>query len=246
MLKKINVKDELDKVRKSGESYELDAVVGQAIDVLLDDICREREIRNFLSEKSQSEIQLPDVNSIDEKNLYSKEDIRKVAIRYRLRFLDSEKFKPEIPHEAIAKVKALEKRTSEKFQKFKILAPSEMFVLEDCDKDPVLFAELNDGRYFLIHQWGSDMAWWRSLIHFPLRNFKTLGLTIFTISLLLSLLVPTDFIVSGEIANSGMVRFAFFAWSFVCITAIVTYIGFAFFKSLSTSQWNSPFFKHSF
>ncbi|MFZ6052231.1 hypothetical protein [Halocola ammonii] len=246
MLLNFNLKDHLDRQRNTYQPTEENAIVSDAIDILLDDICREKALKQTLENGSAEGIQLPEASHFAEKDIYEVEDIRSLAIKYRLRFLDSEKFSSGIPYEALTRIKQIERSTGQELVKFKILAPSEMFTLEDCDKDPLLFAELADGRFLFIHQWGGDLSVWRKVATWPLRNFRTLAATIFSISFLIALLLPTDLVLSGEVNSISAVKFAFFAWTFVCISAIVTYVGFAFFKSLSSSQWDSPFFKHSF
>lgn len=246
MLKNINLKNKLDQQRQRVKPTEENAVVSEAIDILLDDICRETAIKKSLEKGPSENLDLPGAGCFEEHDIYDKEDIKKLAVKYRLRFLGTDQFKGKIPYDAIRAVKQREALSDKKIESFRILAPSEMFSLEDCDKDPLLFAELNDGRYLFLHQWGGEVSWLRSIVNWPLRNLKTLAFSIFSISLLVSLLLPTDMVLSGEVQSIGAVRFAFFAWTFVCISAIVTYIGFAFFKSLSSSQWNSPFFKHNF
>ena len=37
------------------------------------------------------------------------------------------------------------------------MAPSKLFELENYD-DPLLFASLGDGYYYLIHKWGNDLS----------------------------------------------------------------------------------------
>ena len=129
---------------------------------------------------------------------------------------------------------------------FKIMAPDSKFRLEDCDKDPVLFLKLSDNYYYLIHQWGGDLAWYRKAVMWPLRSFATLTASIAAISLLLAFMVPTELLLGETAAHSGFARLPLFFWFLVSITSMVTYVGFAFFKNVSVRQWNSPFFKQEF
>jgi hypothetical protein len=77
-------------------------------------------------------------------NVFSLEEIKSICIRYRLRFLDSSQFKAGYPYEAISAIKSFEKNNGIKIQSFKILAPSKAFDLENINKDPLLFAQLNN------------------------------------------------------------------------------------------------------
>ncbi|MFI5164738.1 MAG: hypothetical protein ACHQHP_05780, partial [Bacteroidia bacterium] len=46
----------------------------------------------------------------DRSRIFSLTDIRKISIRYRLRFLDSSFFKAEFPYEAVAEIKSFERK----------------------------------------------------------------------------------------------------------------------------------------
>src|SRR5438105_3770084 len=62
------------------------------------------------SSKNGAEI-IP-VNKNDSENVFSLDQIKKVCINYRLRFLDAGLFKGEYPYEAIMKIRAFEKRNA--------------------------------------------------------------------------------------------------------------------------------------
>ena len=82
--------------------------------------------------------------------LFHVEDIRKICIDYRLRFLDVKLFKGKIPNEAIKKLEEFKNQHKNLDLELKIMAPSKLFELENYD-DPLLFAKLEDGYYYLIH-----------------------------------------------------------------------------------------------
>jgi hypothetical protein len=117
--------------------------------------------------------QLLDINTLDESdnvNLFTIKEIKTICLKYNLRFLDSSYFKAPFPYDAISKIKAFEEKYNVKIKTFKVVAPAEVFKLEDCNKDPLLFAQLADNRYYLIHQWGNDLAWYRALISYPIKS----------------------------------------------------------------------------
>lgn len=239
-----NVQQQLIK-NKSRRIAADDQVIEEAFHVINEEFCHEREIAQRLA-MSPSEQRPFSWASLNPDSIFSVDDIRKTCIQYRLRFLDSKKFKGEIPYEAILKLKALEKEHGVAMSEFKIMAPDSRFQLEDCDKDPLLFVKLSDRYYYLVHQWGGDLAWYRRLIMWPLQSFTTLALTVAAVSLLLSILVPTELLLGDVAAQSGFARLALFFWFLVSITSMVTYIGFAFFKNVTSKQWDSPFFKQEF
>lgn len=174
---------------------------------------------------------------------FSLSSIQRVAIAYRLRFLDSHLFQGEIPQEAIAKIKAIENRSHTKLDEFYLLAPAKQFKLGDCNEDPLLFVPLSNGKFYLVHQWGSDLKWHRKWFNFPSQNWRTLALTLFVFTALLTLALPTGFFAGGEDAaylSTG--RLVFFFWINLLLAAILSYAGFAFNFTFSKHNWNSRFF----
>lgn len=245
MFKNTNLREELDKGKVELSQIQANAILDQAFGVLYDAYCDDLRVQHNLETSSKEHVQFS-WNELALERIYSIQEIERLCVTYRLRFLDSRQFKGEIPSEAISSIKRLEKQLGVELKKFKIIAPSERFLLEDCDKDPLLFVELADGYHYLIHQWGNDMAWHRKITMWPLRSFTTLGATIAAVSLTFALLIPTEFITRAGSSGSMFPRFAFFFWILACITAVVTYIGFTFFKNLSAYEWKSPFFKQDF
>jgi hypothetical protein len=220
-------------------------IIIEAFSVLHEEVYREERIKKALRSKNKEFTPL-NWQGVDLDRVYSHNEIKKLCIHFRLRFLDSRQFKNEIPFEAITLLKQLENQLGTELNRHFIVAPSEAFTLEDCDKDPLLFIQVSDKYFYLVHAWGNDLEWFRKWVMFPLRSFTTLGLSMGVVSLILALALPIEFFVNDLNQSTGFARFAFFAWNFVSMSAIVTYIGFAFFKNVSFNQWNSPFFKQEF
>ena len=84
--------------------------------------------------------------------IFSMETIEKICVRYRLRFLDLELFKGEVPEAARLELSALESRYRTRFRRLRIIAPGEFFELGYIDKDPILLAELSKDKYLFIHK----------------------------------------------------------------------------------------------
>ena len=102
------------------------------------------------------------IDKIDANRIYHIDQIKKICIDYRLRFLDANLFKGQFPIEAVEEIKVIEKTHQTELTSLKMMAPSKLFKLENAD-DPLLFAPMGNGYYFLIHQWGNDLH--------PLRKF---------------------------------------------------------------------------
>lgn len=238
-MKHINLRKEL----QEAENRIIQAgLIDQVLDWLNEEQERDIEIRKAIHSGNEHNILLSPYFVHDDAT-FSLAAIRKVAIKYRLRFLNSQLFKGEIPNEAIAKVKRLEDRSLTRLNRFYILAPAKQFQLGDCNDDPLLFVPLSNGKFYLVHQWGNDLKWYRKWAKFPLRNWFTLTLTLLVMNLSLTMLMPTSAFAMGEesaFLNSG--RIIFFFWINLLVAAIFSYAGFAFNFTFSKHNWNSKFF----
>ncbi|MBI3502429.1 MAG: hypothetical protein HY063_11615 [Bacteroidetes bacterium] len=183
MFSRINIENELIKEKKKYSPLD------EAYSIFNAEIKKEKEIydRIFNPESSLSTI------SISSENIFTSDQIKNVAITYRLRFLDSKLFKGEIPYEAILHVKELEKKYQVKFSEFKILAPASLFKLEDRNKDPLLFAKVGENKFLFIYKWGNDLNAFRKIVAFPLRTIKNFILTFLTLSIFITILIPVDY-----------------------------------------------------
>ncbi len=202
---------------------------------------REQEICERLQAGAVSS-KLLSPKALAKENIFELEDIRELCLQYRLRFLSTKLFKPGFPAEAIAAIKATERVTGERIEAFMIAAPAEKFHLSDSNKDPLLFAPLSDGRFYLIHKWGDDMSPWRKYLNWPKRRLINLMLAILGISLALSLLVPNSFFTSMDLNYVNFYRMAFFIWNAAFLAGMVSYFWFSTNQKFSVHAWNSPNF----
>ena len=176
------------------------------------------------------------IDKLDTENIYHINDIKKICIDYRLRFLSSHYFKSTIPLEAITKIKELEKKHETAFYNFKIIAPSKLFKLDKAD-DPLLFIPIGDKYYYLVHKWGKDMLPYRKAWAWTFKSLENLLLVCFIISVLVSLLIPDDLFTPHHNPNIGFVIEVLFM--FKSVIAIALYYGFAKGKNFNTVIWNS-------
>ena len=192
--------------------------------------------------KQNSSEQLPNVldfAKLDSARIFHEKSIKKICVDYRLRFLDTHFFKGTYPQEALDEIKHLEEEHETALSNFKIMAPSKMFVLSRTD-DPLLFAPMGNGYYYLIHKWGNDLHPLRKLMMWPFKTFETLVFTIMLSSILATLLVP-DGLFAPEQSFSQDVMVFFFM--FKSIAAIVIYYGFALGKNFNTAIWKCQYDK---
>ncbi|TLF44978.1 hypothetical protein [Maribacter aurantiacus] len=197
-----------------------------------------RIAKNLVNSQSGSSVNSFTFDLLDSDKIFHIDQIKNLCIDYRLRFLDTKYFKGEIPAEAYSKIRSLEKEHNTELRGFKIIAPSKLFKLEDKD-DPLLFAPMGNGYYYLIHKWGNDLNPFRKLMMWPFKNVGNLIFVIVLISYLTTLLIPNGlFSKSNSVAEFGILFF----FMFKSIVAIAIFYGFAMGKNFSPAIWNSKYY----
>lgn len=236
LLKKTNIEEKL--VRLKSDSNISEGILKEVQQILREDSdCRERIEKN-ISGSQNIVINSFEFDLLETNNIYHIDQIQKICIDYRLRFLNSKYFKGEIPQEAISKIKGLEKEHAIEIKGFKIIAPSKLFKLEDKD-DPLLFAPIGNDYFYLIHKWGNDLHPLRKLLMWPFKNIVNLTALVLVISYLVTLLVP-DGLFSKS--NSSAEFWIIFFFMFKCIASVVIFYGFALGKNFNPAIWNSKYF----
>lgn len=179
----------------------------------------------------------------DRDNIFPLEAIRTTCINYRLRFLDSWLFKGEIPSEAILKVHEFERKHGICIKQFKIMAPRKLFKLQDPNEDPLLFADLGNENYYLLHRWGNELSWYRKILTYPFRTVVSLLATIAFICLTLALGIPDNILAPTEQYQSHITstRFFIFMHTFIMFTGITLFICFSRKRGVSELEWNDPY-----
>ena len=183
------------------------------------------------------------IRGLDPERVFHRDTIRTMCIRYRLRFLPGGLFKGRIPNTAVQAIRSLERKVDGPLRSFLILAPSARFKLCDSEVDPLLFVPLGEGRYYLVHKWGTDLSWSRALLNWPLRTPAHLGSMVLLLAALITVLVPTELLNSDPDALYwSLQRSLFLVWSTVVLTSFTVFGWFAFFGQFSSEAWNSRYF----
>lgn len=206
---------------------------------ILDRLDRHHErIASNLSHTGHSIINPFHFDILDTKRIYHIDQIKKVCIDYRLRFLDSKYFKGNMPNEALAAIRQLEVDHDMEIKGFKIMAPSKLFKLEDKD-DPLLFAPIGNDYYYLVHTWGNDLHPLRKLMMWPFKNVANFTFLLFIASFFATLLIPSGlFSKSDSVAEFGILFF----FTFKSVVAVAIFYGFALGKNFSPAIWNSKYY----
>ncbi|WP_274475798.1 hypothetical protein [Mangrovimonas aestuarii] len=216
------------------------AILNMVKAYLDEDLKHDTQIHNTLEKGSKNETNTFDLDLLDSDRIFHIDSIKKICITYRLRFLDSSLFKGDYPYEAIKEIKRLEVKHNIKLHGFKIVAPSKLFKLENYD-DPLLFAPIGNGYYFLIHHWGNELNKWRKWLMLPFKNLDTLIVSALLTTLLLTLCVPWSVYDSGKETSQFLLVFFFM---FKIVGFIIIFFGISRGKNFNSAIWNSKYFNH--
>ena len=215
------------------------------IEKVLNKLSNKTNSRSFdlISEEMSKNIFLSENQIIFEKlnpkKIFHIQDIKKVCVDYRLRFLDSSYYKGKIPNIALDMINSLQKKHRTSLSNFKIMGPSSVFQLEKKD-DPLLFVQISKNYYYLVHKWGNDFSGLRRIFVWPFKNLNTLLLTLFFISLIITKLVP-----EGLFSHSMDFKSFWIIHLFILkgLISIAIFYGFAYGKNFNVNIWNNKFDK---
>ena len=188
--------------------------------------------------------------------VYKVEQIKKLAVDYHLRFLQSRYYTGSFDVEVAAKIKEFAKETNTSIddytlgRQFYVLAPQEMFELKDeryvskKEQDPAIFYQIDSEHYRLIHKWGNDFTVFRLLEGFRYKSwwshqwFNTAMVLPF-VAIIVGLLFNVHTIENHPI-SMGLVTFvfsflfAYFRWGWGKHDENESVLGF-----FSPESWNS-------
>ncbi|MDZ4663530.1 MAG: hypothetical protein SGJ15_01510 [Bacteroidota bacterium] len=225
--------------RKIKHANQEDLVINEVHKILNKDLFHEKKVLSHLQLYNRS-FELMNEDDADVLSIFSLADIKQICIAYRLRFIDSQHYKKEIPYEAILKIKDLNVKHRKDLKGFKILAPIKNFRADGKDDELLVFAPTDNGNYYLIHKWGNGLRKSRKLINWPMRRFETLVFTVALVSAILAVSLPTRLIWLPEHADYwGMYRAGAFFHILIFNMGFTAYLAFAFSNNLSTSSWDS-------
>ena len=232
-MKKVNLFEELLVERnKQVSSKELNSLIK---DIWSKEDNKTNRISNSLKDTNNDNINQLKFDEMETKNIFHKDTIKKICVRYRLRFLDSNLFKGDYPKNITKIISDIEKKHNTKLNNFMIMAPSKLFKIKSPD-DPILFVPIGNDYYYLIHKWGEEFNYLRKLLVLPFKNID--NLTIFSVlvsvffALLGKLFIPS--LTSSEV----FILFLFLVKGFIFI---FFYMFFLTRRNFNESIWDSKY-----
>lgn len=231
-----NIEQQLLKVRNKTTTDE--KIINEVKLILAETDARDETIQQELQQGNSSDFNNFDFDLMETDRIFHLDDIYKICVNYRLRFLDSRFFKAKIPYEALMEIKELEKNHKTRLKGFKIIAPSKLFKLENAD-DPLLFAPIGNDYYYLVHKWGNDLHPFRKMIMWPFKTLENFVVLLLATSFLTALLIPDGlFTPQQSTTQFFMIFFFIFKW----FAGLSIFYGFKMGKNFSTEIWNSKFY----
>ncbi|MEM9143666.1 MAG: hypothetical protein AAGA86_11810 [Bacteroidota bacterium] len=236
LLKKTNIEDKLSLSRKKTSQT---ADILQEVQHILDrDRLQKERIAENISQGNRGVVNAFVFDLLQSDRIYHIDQIRKICIDYRLRFLDSKYFKGVIPAEAISEIQKLEKTHGIQVKGFTIMAPSKLFKLADKD-DPLLMVPIGNDYFYLIYKWGNDLHPLRKWLVWPFKGIVHLTALVVVISYIVTLMVPEGLFSKSSTRAEFWIIFFFM---FKCIASIVIFYGFALGKNFNPAIWRSKYF----
>jgi hypothetical protein len=173
-------------------------------------IRRAQEKIEAVKDRTTQEIELDKfLSQFDKTKVFHISEIKKLCGKYGLRFLDSNMYKGTIDPLLPSKIKQFESEHKNiEFQvrgglKYKIMAPTSSFELQERPKDPLMFADLGSGYYYLVHKWGNDLSIFRALFE----PFKALDGFAFLIVTLIPFLITVACNLERPAVGDTIMRF---------------------------------------
>ncbi|WP_284652322.1 hypothetical protein [Flavobacterium terrisoli] len=237
LVNKLNLEKELLTQRRKFKSEA--AILAEVKAIFAENnLAREQITHKLLKESSTKPNQLK-FDLLETDKIFHLEQIKTLCIDYRLRFLDSNIFKNNIPEEAISKIRVLEKEHSTSLEGFKIVAPSKSFHLLNYD-DPLLFIPIGNDYYYLVHQWGNEMNPLRKLLVLPVKNLGNFTITSVIVSIIITFLIPENNL-SKSVPLASVIIFLF---AFKSIFAVFAYYFFMMGKNFNEEIWQREYYNN--
>lgn len=190
-------------------------------------------INNNIIIKNGERKHVNELKEIHHGDIYTKSEIKKLCMKYRLRFLPSTLYRGTIPVELIHAIKErcskenklshLENANTNDYERnLFIIAPASMFEIEGINSvkkaeiaeikrikkaDPAAFISISDNKYLFLKEWGNSFSPLRRILGAATAKGKTLNILFFFTWLLytVGLFWLSVSIIGHSITNTGIV-----------------------------------------
>ena len=228
-MKKVNLFEELINERNK-------QITSEELKIAIKNIwSKDDQIKKSLNKKNDNKHNDLKFDKMKTRNIFHKDTIKKICVRYRLRFLDSNLFKGEYPKNITKIIGKIERNHNTTLSNFMIMAPSKLFKIKSPD-DPILFVPIGNDYYYLIHKWGEEFNYLRKLMVLPFKNID--NLTIF------SILVSVVFALLGKLIMPSLTFSEVFILFLFLVKGFIFIFFYMFFltrRNFSESIWNSKY-----
>ena len=232
-MRKVNLFEELLSERnKEISSDELKSIVKN---IWSNHDSKKDQVRLSLDKKNNDKYNQLKFDKMESKNIFHNDTIKKICVRYRLRFLDSNLFKGEYPKNITRIITDLESKHDTSLSNFKIMAPSKLFKIKSPD-DPILFVPIGNDYFYLVHKWGKEFNKLRKLMVLPFKNID--NLTIFSILVSIFFALVGKLVMPSLTSSEVFILFLFLVKGFIFI---FFYMFFLTRRNFSESNWNSKY-----
>ena len=232
-MKKVNLFEELLQERK--KQISTDDLTSLLKNIWTKEDSKKERITQSLKDTNKRGFNQLKFEEMETKNIFHKDTIKNICVRYRLRFLDSNLFKGEYPKNITKIISDIEKKHDTNLNNFMIMAPSKLFKIKSPD-DPILFIPIGNDYYYLIHKWGEEFNYLRKLLVLPFKNID--NLTIF------SVMVSVFFALLGKLFIPSLTFSEVFILFLFLVKGFIFIFFYTFFltrKNFSESIWNSKY-----
>jgi len=119
-----------------------------------------KNIKNRINQKREQ------TKAFTQERVFHISQIKGICEKYRLRFLPTRKYRGIIDNDLPNRISTFEVAYNLKCTEYntRIVAPMESFELEKRPKDPLMFYEINEEYFYLIHKWGNDLSLSRAIL----------------------------------------------------------------------------------
>ncbi len=232
-MKKINLFEEL--LQERNKQVSTNELTSLFKNIWTKEDSKRERITQSLNDSNNGSFNQLKFEEMETKNIFHKDTIKNICIRYRLRFLDSNLFKGEYPKNITKIISDIEKKHDTNLNNFMIMAPSKLFKIKSPD-DPILFVPIGNDYYYMIHKWGEEFNYLRKLLVLPFKNID--NLTIF------SVLVSVFFALLGKLFIPSLTLSEVFILFLFLVKGFIFIFFYTFFltrKNFSESIWNSKY-----